>query len=213
MDDFTKERVGGFLDQLADRTPAPGGGGASALAGALSCAMARMVAAYSIGKKTTPAEKAKVEGAASRLIRADQILRALITQDAEAYVRMKSASKEARGDAADPHAYQTAVLSAIGVPIQIMATVSNALTTMVELQQAANKYLLSDLGVAAVLADATGQAAWYCVRVNAAELDDEAVRTKILADASSSRGHCSKLRQVVESFVQGKLEERAEGGR
>ncbi len=47
MDDLTKLTVESFLDEVADRTPTPGGGAVSALAGALACAMARMVAAYS----------------------------------------------------------------------------------------------------------------------------------------------------------------------
>ena len=40
-----------FLDTLSSKAPVPGGGGASALAGALGSALGQMVANLTIGKK------------------------------------------------------------------------------------------------------------------------------------------------------------------
>ena len=54
-----QQSCGAFLDALASKSPAPGGGGASALAGALGAALAgalgaalaTMVGNYTVGKK------------------------------------------------------------------------------------------------------------------------------------------------------------------
>ncbi len=80
MDDLTKLGIDEFLDRTADRTPTPGGGSVTAAAGAHACALARMVAAFSTGKKTAPPVRTQVEETARRLHRADQLLRALITR-------------------------------------------------------------------------------------------------------------------------------------
>ena len=40
-----------FLEQLASAAPVPGGGGASALAGALGVALGNMVGSLTVGKK------------------------------------------------------------------------------------------------------------------------------------------------------------------
>ncbi len=206
MKDFTTIRVNEFLDQVAERTPTPGGGGVAAAAGAMACAMARMVAAYSVQKKTDPKVRAEVEAAGKRLEHTDKLLRALITQDAAAYAGLTEAAKAARDDPSAKSAHAEALMVAISVPMEMAALVSNALFAMDEFKTKANRYLLSDLGVAAVLADAAGQAAAYSVRVNARELADEVARAKVSADVEETLAHCARLRESVESFVRDQLE-------
>ena len=45
------ETIEGFLSRLSSSSPTPGGGGTAALSGALGCALGRMVASLSIGRK------------------------------------------------------------------------------------------------------------------------------------------------------------------
>ncbi len=231
MDDLTKLTVESFLDEVADRTPTPGGGAVSALAGGLACAMARMVAAYSepnrdrkeaanpnhdrkeaanppsVNKHTKAPVPSKVQAAATALHRADELSRALITQDAIAYTEMTGAAKAARGDPSKKPAYDQAVLAAIAVPMEMAAVASNALSTMDELKSIASRYLLSDLGIAAVLACATARAARYNVRINAPELADPATRARILAEIDRIVDHCEDSRASIEGFVGAGLED------
>jgi formiminotetrahydrofolate cyclodeaminase len=211
MQDFAALSLEEFLDQTADRTPTPGGGSVTGMAGALSCAMANMVAAYSVGKKTDPQKKTRVETVAVQLHRADQLLRALITQDAVAYSAMTQAAKAAKGD--DAAAYQDAVLSALSVPVEMAALASHTLTTLDEFKQDASRYLLSDLGISAVLAEATARAARYTVLVNVAELADPAQRRKLLGEMDVVLAHCSSHRESIEAFVTAHLEAPASSGR
>ena len=80
---------------------------------------------------------------------------------------------------------------------------------MDNLKAVASRYLLSDLGVAAVLAEATARAAWYSVRINAHEMTDDATRAKLLSDISRTVEHCARHREAVEAFVRETLENRA----
>ncbi len=215
MDDLTKLGVDDLLDRTADRTPTPGGGSVAGLAGALSCALGGMVAAYSVNQKTEPQVSEQVEGFARRFHRADQLLRALITRDAMAYAKMTEAARERKkaqttGDkkeiATVQVAYERTVLAALAVPVEMAALVSNALATMDEFKTVASRYLLSDLGIAAVLADATARAARYTVWVNARELSDTTRRTRVVREIDAIVAHCAGHRESVEGFVRGHLE-------
>lgn len=204
--DMADLKLDSFLDQLAERTPTPGGGGATAAAGALATALARMVAAYSIHKKTTPEIRLKIEQAARQLHSADQILRALITQDAVAYERMTEAGRNARSNPETQPAYQEAVLTAVGMPMEMVAVATQALDTMDSIKEIASRYLLSDLAVSAVLADATARAARYTVRINLAELTDTDMRKKLSSDVDQMLQRCDRSRESIESFVRTRLE-------
>ena len=206
VDDLTRLSLETFLDQTAERSPTPGGGGVTGAVGALGCALARMVAGYSVNKKTDPAVAEQVTTAADRLRRADELLRALITQDAVVYDAMTAAGKAARADASRRAAYQEAVLAALAVPMEMAALGAQSLATMDEFKSLANQFLLSDLGIAAVLADATTRAARYTVHINAGELDDGALRAKVLDDVDTMVAHGERHRASVEAFVRERLE-------
>ncbi len=206
MDNVTTLPLEDFLDQVAARVPTPGGGGVTAATGALACAMARMVAAYSMGKKTSPGNRMRVGALGQRLQRADELLRALVTQDGIAYTKMTEAIKNAGENPKDKEKLAAAVMGAIAVPMEMAALVSEILAIMNEFKGMANRYLLSDLGVAAVLADATARAARYSIQVNLGQLEDEDTRAKVRREIDETVDHCSRHRASVESFVRGNLE-------
>lgn len=205
MEDFTERTLGAFLDGVAARTPTPGGGGVAATAGALACSMARMVAAYSIGKRTKPEDRARIEGISAKLADADRLMRELITADAAAYTEMTGAGKERDAGSDGESRYAQTVLTAIGVPMEMAAIASNALTQMDELKSIASKYLVSDLGVAAVLAGGCARAARYSVRINAPEIADRGTRERLTANIDRIVEHCHLLETSVEQTVDERL--------
>lgn len=48
-----REKISEYLEVLSSKAPVPGGGGASALAGALGNALGQMVVNLTVGKKNT----------------------------------------------------------------------------------------------------------------------------------------------------------------
>ena len=193
--------VTAFLDRLADRAPAPGGGAAAALAGALASATARMVGAYSVDKQPDPAPREHVSRLCAELARADAMLRRLVDEDAAAYQRLSSANRAARDDPSRADQTRQALAIALAVPLEIAAVASNAIAIMRDLQPLANKHLLSDLGVAAVLADACVQAAAYSVRVNATQLGDTSARAEALGQIADIVGRTSLSRHAIETTL------------
>lgn len=213
MEDMAAAPLNSFLDEVAARRPTPGGGAVAATAGALACAMARMVNAYSL-RADTPAEaRQALEELALRLRRADELLRALITEDAKAYSALTAAAKAARAEATTEPVHQLALLTAIAVPMQMAALAAEALALMDQLKGAANKHLLSDLGVAAVLAAAAAQAAGYSVRVNLPSLKDPQQVDRLKKDLANILLHVAERQQRIEAFVSGFLERSADADR
>jgi len=201
MPDLLNENLQTFLDRLADRTPTPGGGGATALNGAIACAQARMVVAYSINPKTDPSAREALEDAAGQLKRCDQMLRQLISEDAVAYENMAAVRKAARQDDRQTGDFTAAVLAAITVPMEMAAVASTALKVMDDVKSLASRYLLSDLGVAAALAHATARAARYSVRVNVREINDVQQREEHINQVNSMVEHCAAHCASIEEYV------------
>ena len=172
-------RLDGFLDAVAARQPTPGGGSVAGAAGALACALARMVAAYSTTKKNDPSRQTTVSELTAHLERADRLFRGLITEDARAYRDLTAAAARAKRDPNAKSDHDTALRVAIAVPMQMAAAACETLSLLDRLLPVSSPYLVSDLAVAAVLAEAAARAASKMVRVNAALLDDDTTRTEI----------------------------------
>ncbi|MFQ5591720.1 MAG: cyclodeaminase/cyclohydrolase family protein [Phycisphaerae bacterium] len=205
MDDLTTLSISEFLEKVAERTPTPGGGAVAALAGALSCAMAHMVASYSAGKRTEADAQAEVDDVRDKLHGADELMRALITADGSAYMAMTRAAGDAKTSAAAQRTYQDAVMRAIGVPMEMAALACSTLSTLGAFKESASRFMLSDLGVAAVLAAAAARAAVLSVRVNAREISDVTLREKIIADADDIVARCTGHLDSIEAYVGARL--------
>lgn len=201
MDDLSRKPLEEFLDALAAKSPSPGGGAVAAAVGALATAMGRMVLAYSIREPVAPA----LIAAANRLRNADDLLRALISADAAAYDRMVSATKAAKKDPTLQNAAQQTVLAAIAVPLQMAALAADVLHTLNEIKSNTNRYLVSDLGVAAVTALAAADAAAYNVKINAPQLLDTAARTRALHDVAETCRHARISCESIKSYVDEKM--------
>ena len=213
MEDLTRLSVDEFLNQTAARTPTPGGGAVAALAASLACAQARMVAAYSIYKATSHEDRAAIDRLGEQLYRADLLLRAMISRDAAAYEAMTAAAKAARaagaGDASTKAAHQKAVLDAAGVPVQIAALAANVLAILDAFKALSNRHLVSDLGIAAVLAESAARCARWTIAVNAPQIDDQALRDKILTEGERTELHCEGRLASIEAYVAARLQESA----
>ena len=87
-----------YLDDLAARKPAPGGGSAAALSAAVGASLMSMVANYTIGN---PKYKAVETKAASILKRSEKCradFAALVDKDVEAYQKLSAGMKKLAND-------------------------------------------------------------------------------------------------------------------
>ena len=120
-----------FIDVLASREPVPGGGGASALAGAVGIALGAMVGELTVGKKKYAEHEAEISNLIFRSQELIQKFDELVTKDAEAFLPLaaayrmpKSTPEEAR---AQEQAVQEALIAAAQAPLEIAETCLKAL--------------------------------------------------------------------------------------
>ena len=74
-----------FLDVLSSKEPVPGGGGASALAGALGNALGQMVANLTIGKKKYALVEDEIKELTERMVKIQGQFTVLADRDAEVF--------------------------------------------------------------------------------------------------------------------------------
>ncbi len=193
---FRDQTIDVFLQQLSSKAPIPGGGGASALAGALSASLTHMVAALTVGKP----KYAAVEPEMNELLKktealADRFL-ALMDEDAEAFEPLAQAyrlPKETDAEKTEKSLRMEAALkSAVQPPIAIMETCADALPLIALCAEKGSVVAVSDAGVAATLCRAALEGASLNVFINTQGMQDKAYaaalnqRAKTLLSQSDS---------------------------
>ncbi len=170
-----------FIEALASKEPTPGGGGASAYAGALASALASMVGNLTVGKKKYADVEKRVQSELLELADTRLRLLELIDADAAAFAPLAAAYGMPRGTdeeaAAQKAALQAALVDACEVPLEIMRQCVQVVESCVFLAKHGSVLAVSDAGAGAVLAKAALLAASLNVRINIASMDD-AVRAE-----------------------------------
>ncbi len=198
-----------FIDELASAAPVPGGGGASAYAGALASALASMVGNLTVGKKTYAEVEDEVKRRLAELSRLRERLVELVDEDARAFeplaaaYRMPKATPEEA--AAKAAAIQAALADAAEAPLSIMRTAAGVVEHADYLARHGSRLARSDAGVAAAFARAAVDGASLNVFVNAASMDDAALASRLRAEAEAlvarTREACDELFDFVKAEV------------
>ncbi|AIJ24579.1 cyclodeaminase/cyclohydrolase family protein [Amycolatopsis methanolica] len=173
-----------FLDALAARVPAPGGGATAALHAAQGAALVAMVARYSDG------EKYRQDADAIAQIRANaDDLRALALALAEkdaaafqavtrAYALPKSTERE---KVARSRAIGAALVEAGRVPARVIAVAKQIVNLTERLQPIGNRNVISDVAAAADAARAALSTARVNVEINLSGIGEGPARDELTA--------------------------------
>jgi methenyltetrahydrofolate cyclohydrolase len=176
-----------WLDAYAAPTVTPGGGSASAIAGALGCALLTMVARIGARK----AERADAERLQWLAGEADRLRAALVEQertDAGAYERMVATVRAARATAGDPgaaRAAEAARVDATEVPLVTAELAAEGLALAAELAEVGLVRTASDQLVAAHLLRAGLEGGVSTVAFNLRELASGTLRDQLAARVGS----------------------------
>ncbi|RNC82590.1 MAG: hypothetical protein ED559_12680 [Phycisphaera sp.] len=176
-----------MLRRLGSKEPVPGGGAAAGVAGALSAALASMVVAYSLGRKSLAEHQEQLSNLDRLLTEVRASLLEFADRDAEAYAGLNELWSLPKDDPKRVEKWDAALDLAITVPTGIMEAGNELLSIYEKLAPICNKNLLSDLAGAASLAEACIKSAGQNVRVNAGMLEDRARRVDILDDLARRR--------------------------
>ncbi len=194
--------VAQFLDELAAKTPIPGGGAAASLTGALASALASMVVAYSLGKKNLADHQPVLEAAAAELVERRERFLSLAEEDAAAYAELNAALRLDKADPLRLAGLERASRASIAAPMRTLEHADALLRLCETLSVITNKNLRSDLGIAAALASSAACACHWNIAVNAPILDEAAPGDGALAMATANRlvADCRKRAHRVESL-------------
>lgn len=173
---FTEKSCEDFVKVLASKEPVPGGGGASALVGAVGTALGNMVGSLTVGKK-------KYAGVEEEMIelkkKADSLqdeLIALVGKDAEVFEPLSKAygmPKDTPEQIAEKEAVMAKCLTAAcGVPLEIMEKACEGIELAKEFADKGSKLALSDAGVSAIMLKSALQGASLNVFINTSSMKD-----------------------------------------
>ena len=141
--------IQGFINELSSKSPVPGGGGASALIGAIGVSLCSMVANLTSGKKKYAAYQDDID---KILLRTDVVIRnllSLIEKDAEVFAPLAAAYGIEKDAPGRDEILEAALVNACSVPFEILRAVSNAIDLVDELSRKGSRLAISDVGVSA----------------------------------------------------------------
>jgi formiminotetrahydrofolate cyclodeaminase len=157
-------------ERLASREPIPGGGSASALAGAMGASLVAMVAELTIGRADAAEQETQLRELRDEAVAHQRLLLDLAEQDARAYGAVVTARRMAKSTdeerRARAEAMRRAMLAAAEVPLLTAGAALDVLELARAVAPIGNPNAVSDAGVAAELAAAGVRGAILNVRIN-----------------------------------------------
>ncbi|OGD15454.1 methenyltetrahydrofolate cyclohydrolase [Candidatus Atribacteria bacterium RBG_19FT_COMBO_35_14] len=203
------KKINNFLDELASNSPTPGGGSVAALAGALGAGLISMVGNLTIGKK----KYEDVEEDIKKIISSSEKLRYELSQLLEEDVKVFNnfmATYKMPKETEDEKKIRTekiqeSLIEAAKVPLKVAYKCLDILTLSQQVAEKGNINVVSDAGVAALMADAALESAILNVKINLRMIKDEKVRTELSSSIKEillkEKGQKEKVLEIVEQKI------------
>ena len=172
-----------FTDKLSSKDAVPGGGGASALVGALGAALASMVGNLTVGKPKYAAVEEDVKVLMNRAKSAEKKLLALVEEDAKAFEPLSKAYGIPKTDPSRDEVMEKALAVASAPPMEMMRVCAEVINVLAELIDKGSVLAVSDVGVGAALASAAMKGASLNVFINTGLMKNRETAEKLNAEA------------------------------
>ena len=189
--DMTMESCRKFVEVLASDAPAPGGGGAAALVGAIGTALGNMVGSLTLGKKKYADVQEEIIALKKRC---DELQKELLDQveaDDKGFVPLAKAYGIPKDDPNRDAILEEATVTACAVPMHIMELCCQALDCVAVFAAKGSRLAVSDAGCAAVCCKAALQAASLNVFIN----------TKSLKNRETAQAMSDKANGMLNAYV------------
>ena len=164
--DFAQASCTEFVTVLASNAPVPGGGGASALVGAIGTALGNMVGSLTVGKKKYADVEAEIIALKGKCDRLQKDLLDQIALDAKGFEPLAKAYGIPKDDPDRDRILEDATMVACQVPMKIMELCCESLDAIAVFAEKGSRLAVSDAGCGAVCVKAALQAASLNVFIN-----------------------------------------------
>ncbi len=183
-----------FVEVLSTKAPVPGGGGASALVGALGTALGNMVGSLTVGKKKYADVEADIILLKDKATALQKDFLHLVEEDARVFEPLSKAygmPKETEEEKAEKARVMEIVLKdACSVPMEIMRKCCEAIDIIEEFAAKGSIIALSDAGVGAAFCKAALLGASLNVFIN----------TKSMADREYAEGLNREAEEMIATY-------------
>lgn len=177
-----------FLNELASKSPTPGGGSVAALIGAMAAGLVTMVCDLTIGKKQYAAFEPQALDLRARAETLRARLQELAQADIDAFNRVLAAYKLPRATEVDIAIRKSEIQNQLRLATEVLLDTAQAASEVLPLctplARDGNRTAVGDVGAAVALVRATIEAALVNVESNLGALEDlgyvRQVRTRTL---------------------------------
>ena len=192
---YVKGSCEDFVKLLGSEEPTPGGGGASALVGAIGIALGNMVASLTVGKKKYAAVENEFISLMSKANILQNELLELVEKDAKGFeplARAYGLPRETEAQKAEREALlEEALRVACAAPLEIMEKCCTAIDMMRKFAEKGSSIAISDAGVGAEFCKAALKGASLNVYIN----------TKAMSDREYAGELDRKADEMLENYV------------
>ena len=204
MEDTTLKSCQEFVSLLASDAPAPGGGGAAALVGAIGTALGNMVGALTVGKKKYADVEEKIKCLMSRCGELQTQLLVQVAADAEGFVPLARAYGIPKDDPNRAETLERATVTACQAPMRIMELCCDSLNVIAVMAEKGSRLAVSDAGCGAVCCKAALQSASLNVFINTKSLKNREVAEEMNAKANGMLDkYCAMADEIFETVKAG----------
>ena len=199
---FVRNTCVEFVEVLASKASVPGGGGASALVGAIGMALGSMVGSLTVGKKKYADVEADIIAVMEKASALQDELIHLVDEDAVAFEPLSKAYGIPKDDPTRDQVMEDALRVATACPMDIMRTCAKAIDLHEEFAAKGSVLAISDAGVGVVMCKSALMGASLNVFINTKSMTDRAYAAKAEAEADELlKTYCAKADEIYNSVV------------
>lgn len=194
-----------FTSQLSSAAPVPGGGGASALMGAVSASLCSMVGNLTSGKKKYAEYQQDIERIIADAVALNEKMLSLIEKDAEAFEPLAKAYSIPKEEPGRDEILEKALYEAAMAPLEIVKCSAEVSALIKELVVKGSRLAISDVGVAASACEACAKGAAMNVYINTKLMKDRECAAKLNAETIALVDEVSAVSKAAYDEVKGGL--------
>ena len=183
--DMTLESCRKFVEVLASNEPAPGGGGAAALVGAIGTALGNMVGSLTVGKKKYAEMEEEIIALKAKCDALQTELLNQVEEDDKGFVPLAKAYGIPKDNPNRDQILEDATVTACAVPMHIMELCCQAIEYIAVFAAKGSRLAVSDAGCGAVCCKAALQAASLNVFINTKSLKNRETAEEMNAKANA----------------------------
>ena len=198
--DMTMESCRVFVEVLASDAPAPGGGGAAALVGAIGTALGNMVGSLTVGKKKYVDVQEEIIALKAKCDVLQTELLNQVEADEINFLPLAKAYGIPKDDPNRAAIMEEATVIACSTPMKIMELCCEAIEAIDVFAAKGSRLAVSDAGCGAVCCKAALQAASLNVFINTKSLKNREVAEELNAKANAMLDkYCAMADEIFES--------------